>query len=60
MFEGLPLIPATSVAEIQDKIKAYRDAGATRMILPYVSASEDVVGEMRNFISVWKPGDMNL
>jgi hypothetical protein len=56
----LPLIPATSVAEIQDKIKAYRDAGATRMILPYVSASEDVVGEMRNFISVWKPGDMNL
>jgi alkanesulfonate monooxygenase SsuD/methylene tetrahydromethanopterin reductase-like flavin-dependent oxidoreductase (luciferase family) len=53
MFEGLPLIPATSVGEIQGKIKAYRDAGATRIILPYVSASEDVVGETRNFISRW-------
>ncbi len=60
MFEGLPLIPATSVDHIQEKIKAYRDAGATRMILPYVSATEDLVGEIKNFISVWKPGDMNL
>jgi len=60
MFEGLPLIPATSVAQIQEKIKAYRDAGVTRMILPYVSATEDLVGEIGNFISVWKPGDMNL
>ena len=54
MFEGLPLIPAISVAEIQEKIKPYRDAGATRMILPYVSASKDVVGEIRNFISAWE------
>jgi alkanesulfonate monooxygenase SsuD/methylene tetrahydromethanopterin reductase-like flavin-dependent oxidoreductase (luciferase family) len=60
MFEGLPLIPATSVGHIQEKIRAFRDAGATRMILPYVSASEDVVGEIKNFIAVWKPGDMNL
>jgi len=60
MFAGLPLIPATSVAEIRGKIKAYRDAGATRMILPYVSYSKDMVGEIRSFISAWKPGDMNL
>ncbi len=60
MFEGLPLIPATSVAHIQERIKAFRDAGVTRMILPYVSATEDLVGEIKNFISVWKPGDMNL
>ena len=60
MFEGLPLIPATSVAHIQERIKAFGDAGVTRMILPYVSATEDLVGEIKNFISVWKPGDMNL
>jgi alkanesulfonate monooxygenase SsuD/methylene tetrahydromethanopterin reductase-like flavin-dependent oxidoreductase (luciferase family) len=60
MFEGLPLIPATSVAEVKEKIKAYRDAGATRIILPYVSASQDVVAEIRNFISAWKPEDMNI
>jgi alkanesulfonate monooxygenase SsuD/methylene tetrahydromethanopterin reductase-like flavin-dependent oxidoreductase (luciferase family) len=59
MFEGLPLIPATSVPEIQERMRAFREAGATRMILPYVAASEDVVGEIRNFISGWKPQAMN-
>ena len=55
LFEGLPLVPATSVAEIREKIKPYGDAGATRIILPYVSASEDVVGEIKNFIGAWGP-----
>jgi len=55
LFEGLPLVAATSVAEVQEKIKPYAEAGASRIILPYVSASKDVVGEMKNFISAWNP-----
>lgn len=55
LFEGLPLVAATSVAEVQEKIKPYAEAGATRIILPYVSASKDVVGEIKNFISAWNP-----
>lgn len=54
LFEGLPLVPATSVAEIQERIKPYAEAGATRIILPYVSASDDVVGEIKSFIGAWK------
>ena len=55
LFEGLPLAPATSAAEVREKIKPYEEAGVTRMILPYVSASQDVVGEIENFISAWNP-----
>ncbi len=54
LFEGLPLMPATSVAEIQERIRPYAEAGATRIILPYVSASDDVVGEVKSFIGAWK------
>ncbi len=53
LFEGLPLIAATSVKEIRDKIKPYEEAGATRLILPYVPASKDVLEETKRFISAW-------
>lgn len=53
LFAGLPFIAATSIKEIREQIQPYWDAGATRIILPYVAASEDVVGEMANFISTW-------
>ncbi|MBI4524020.1 MAG: LLM class flavin-dependent oxidoreductase [Deltaproteobacteria bacterium] len=56
MFEGLPLFPATSVAQIQERIKPFRDAGVTRMILPYVANSKDLVAEVKRFISAWEPG----
>lgn len=53
LFEGLPFVAATSVQEVQEKIKPYIQAGATRVILPYVPYSSDVVGEMKEFISKW-------
>jgi alkanesulfonate monooxygenase SsuD/methylene tetrahydromethanopterin reductase-like flavin-dependent oxidoreductase (luciferase family) len=53
LFDGLPMVAATSVEEIQEKIKPYAEAGATRIILPYVAQSTDVVGELRNFIIAW-------
>jgi alkanesulfonate monooxygenase SsuD/methylene tetrahydromethanopterin reductase-like flavin-dependent oxidoreductase (luciferase family) len=53
LFEGLPMAAATSIGEVREKLKPYEDAGATRMILPYVAQSDDVVGELRNFILAW-------
>jgi len=55
MFGELPLVAATSALEVVEQIKPYVDAGATRVILPYVAASEDVVGEMQSFIDYWSP-----
>jgi alkanesulfonate monooxygenase SsuD/methylene tetrahydromethanopterin reductase-like flavin-dependent oxidoreductase (luciferase family) len=54
-FDGLPLIAATSATEVVDQIKPYAAAGATRIILPYVAASEDIVDEMKSFIGIGIP-----
>jgi alkanesulfonate monooxygenase SsuD/methylene tetrahydromethanopterin reductase-like flavin-dependent oxidoreductase (luciferase family) len=53
LFAGLPMAAATSIEEVREKIKPYEEAGATRMILPYVAQSDDVVGELKNFITAW-------
>ena len=55
MFSSLPLVAATSALEVVEQIKPYAEAGATRIILPYVAASDDLVNEMKSFISYWSP-----
>jgi alkanesulfonate monooxygenase SsuD/methylene tetrahydromethanopterin reductase-like flavin-dependent oxidoreductase (luciferase family) len=55
MFRSLPLVAATSAREVVEQIKPYAEAGATRIILPYVAASEDLVNEMKSFIQYWSP-----
>jgi len=60
MFISLPLVAATSAAEVVEQIKPYLDAGATRVILPYVAASDDIVGEMKSFIDYWSPATTGL
>jgi len=55
MFSSMPLVAATSAKEVLEQIKPYVQAGATRVILPYVAASGDVVGETKNFIEYWNP-----
>ena len=60
LFEGLPLVAATSAEEIVEKIKPYHQAGATRIILPYVAASDDVVNEMKHFITCWSAAATEL
>jgi len=53
MLSSLPLVAATSAAEVVEQIKPYADAGATRLILPYVAASDDIVEELKSFIGYW-------
>lgn len=60
MFSSLPLVAATSATEVVEQIKPYLDAGATRVILPYVAASDDIVGEMKSFIDYWSPATTGL
>ena len=55
MFRSLPLIAATSAPEVVSQLKPFVDAGATRIILPYVTASDDMVGEIKSFIQFWSP-----
>jgi alkanesulfonate monooxygenase SsuD/methylene tetrahydromethanopterin reductase-like flavin-dependent oxidoreductase (luciferase family) len=60
LFDGLPLVAATSAREVVEQIRPYADAGATRIILPYVAASDDVVGELKSFINYWNPAITGL
>jgi alkanesulfonate monooxygenase SsuD/methylene tetrahydromethanopterin reductase-like flavin-dependent oxidoreductase (luciferase family) len=60
MFNSLPLVAATSAPEVVEQIWPYIEAGATRIILPYVAASDDIVGEMKNFIDYWSPSTTGL
>jgi alkanesulfonate monooxygenase SsuD/methylene tetrahydromethanopterin reductase-like flavin-dependent oxidoreductase (luciferase family) len=60
MFNSLPLVAATSAPEVVEQIRPYIEAGATRIILPYVAASDDIVGEMKNFIDYWSPSTTGL
>ena len=55
MFSSLPMVAATSAAQVVEQIKPYAEAGATRIILPYVAASDDIVGELTSFINYWSP-----
>jgi hypothetical protein len=57
MFNSLPLVAATSAPEVVEQIRPYIEAGATRIILPYVAASDDIVGEMKRFYRLLESGD---
>jgi alkanesulfonate monooxygenase SsuD/methylene tetrahydromethanopterin reductase-like flavin-dependent oxidoreductase (luciferase family) len=58
MFCSLPLVAATSANEVVEQIRPYIEAGATRIILPYVAATGDLVNELKEFIGHWSPESM--
>jgi alkanesulfonate monooxygenase SsuD/methylene tetrahydromethanopterin reductase-like flavin-dependent oxidoreductase (luciferase family) len=55
MLAGLPTVAATSAVEVRERVQPYLDAGATRLILPYVPSTEDAVGETEAFLREWRP-----
>ena len=54
LFDSVPMIPATSVEEVRERLQPYIDAGATRICIPYIPNSENVIEETRRFIAAWK------
>jgi alkanesulfonate monooxygenase SsuD/methylene tetrahydromethanopterin reductase-like flavin-dependent oxidoreductase (luciferase family) len=52
-MDKLPVIPATSVAEIKERLQPFKEAGATRLIVPYVPVSEPTIDDARRFVEAW-------
>jgi alkanesulfonate monooxygenase SsuD/methylene tetrahydromethanopterin reductase-like flavin-dependent oxidoreductase (luciferase family) len=52
-MDKLPVIPATSVEEIKERLEPFAEAGATRLIVPYVPVSEPVIEDARRFVEAW-------
>jgi alkanesulfonate monooxygenase SsuD/methylene tetrahydromethanopterin reductase-like flavin-dependent oxidoreductase (luciferase family) len=52
-MDKLPVVPATSINEIKEKVAPFAEAGATRLVIPYVPATEPVIEDARRFLEAW-------
>ena len=52
-MDKLPVVPASDIGEIKEKMKAFEEAGVTRMVIPYVPVTEPVVEDARRFFEAW-------
>src|SRR3990167_3648722 len=52
-MDRLPVVPGTSIREIKEKLLPFAEAGATRLVIPYVPVTEPDVEEARRFVQAW-------
>jgi alkanesulfonate monooxygenase SsuD/methylene tetrahydromethanopterin reductase-like flavin-dependent oxidoreductase (luciferase family) len=50
----VPMVAATSIEEVRDRLQPYTEAGATRLVIPYVPTTDDAVAESRRFLESWR------
>jgi alkanesulfonate monooxygenase SsuD/methylene tetrahydromethanopterin reductase-like flavin-dependent oxidoreductase (luciferase family) len=55
MLSGLPTIAATSVEEVRERVMPYVEAGASRLIIPFVPCGDDPASEAESFLRAWRP-----
>ena len=55
-MDKLPVIPGTSIKEIKERLEPFREAGVTRLVVPYVPVSEPVIDDARRFVEAWGNG----
>jgi alkanesulfonate monooxygenase SsuD/methylene tetrahydromethanopterin reductase-like flavin-dependent oxidoreductase (luciferase family) len=55
-MDKLPVIPGTSIAEIKERLEPFREAGVTRLVVPYVPVSEPVIDDACAFVEAWGNG----
>ena len=53
MLARVPMIPATSTAQVKEGLKPYFAAGATRVIVPYVPSGPRPIEETLEFVRSW-------
>ena len=53
-MDKLPVIAATSIEEIKERLIPFVEAGATRLIIPYVPVTEPVIEDARQFVEAWQ------
>jgi len=52
-MDKIPVIPGTYIQEIKDRLEPFREAGVTRLVVPYVPVSEPVIDDARRFVDTW-------
>ena len=59
-MDKLPVIPATSVKEIKERLQPFVEAGVDRLIVPYVPVTEPVIDDARRFVEAWGNYSLHL
>ena len=52
-MDKFPVIPATSVQEIKNRLRPFVEAGVDRLIVPYVPVTEPVIDDAHRFVEAW-------
>ncbi len=52
-FDRLPVVAATSVEEVRERLRPFEGAGVTRLIIPYVPAEEPPEEDAARFLQAW-------
>jgi alkanesulfonate monooxygenase SsuD/methylene tetrahydromethanopterin reductase-like flavin-dependent oxidoreductase (luciferase family) len=53
-LDRLPLFAATSIEEVVDRMRPFEACGVSRIIVPYVPATEAPIDEARRFLDAWR------
>ena len=51
--DKLPMIPATSVQEIKNRLLPFVKASVDRLIVPYAPVTELVIDDAHSFVEAW-------
>jgi alkanesulfonate monooxygenase SsuD/methylene tetrahydromethanopterin reductase-like flavin-dependent oxidoreductase (luciferase family) len=53
-LDRLPLLAATSIEEVVDRLRPFEASGVTRIIVPYVAATDATLDEAKRFLEAWR------
>jgi alkanesulfonate monooxygenase SsuD/methylene tetrahydromethanopterin reductase-like flavin-dependent oxidoreductase (luciferase family) len=56
-MDRLPVIAATSIDEVRERLQPYIAAGTTRLHLPYVPVSDPPEEDAHRFLTAWRDSD---
>jgi alkanesulfonate monooxygenase SsuD/methylene tetrahydromethanopterin reductase-like flavin-dependent oxidoreductase (luciferase family) len=52
-MDQVPMVAATSIEEVRERLAPFVEAGATRFIIPYVPTTDNVVEDAMQFVRAW-------
>ena len=52
-MDNLPVIPATSVQEIKNRLQPFVEAGVKRLGVLYVPVTEPIIDDAHRFVEAW-------
>jgi hypothetical protein len=55
-MDQVPMVAATSIEEVRERLAPFVAAGATRFIIPYVPTTDAVVEDAMAFLRAWGEG----